>query len=157
MANQTIQDFAGSDIIDVRDIIARVEELRAGLQDAMDENEEGHNFDELSEYVEAVCKDQSAAHAHKLWDEAEELVKLEALLSSLCGYGGDEQWEGDWYPVTLINRSYFVEYCKELVQDIGDLPRDIPAYLEIDWDKTADNLEIDYSTVDFEGNEYLYR
>lgn len=157
MTTNTIEDFQGSDIIDVRDIIQRVESLREELQDAMDENEEGHNFEELSEYVDACVKDADAVHAHKLHEEAIELQKLESLLSDLCGYGGDEQWEGDWYPVTLINRSYFVEYCKELVQDIGDLPRDIPVYLEIDWDKTADNLEIDYSTVDFEGEEYLYR
>lgn len=123
-----ITDFKGSDIIDVRDIIARVEELR--------ESVEG----------EVVIQ-----------DEYEELKTLEELLSNLCGYGGDEQWEGDWYPVTLIARSYFVDYCEEMVKDIGDLPQNIPSYLAIDWQATADNLEVDYSTVDFDGDEYLYR
>ena len=126
MADST--DFKGSDIIDVRDIIARVEELR--------ESVEG----------EVVIQ-----------DEYEELKTLEELLSNLCGYGGDEQWEGDWYPVTLIARSYFVDYCEEMVKDIGDLPQNIPSYLAIDWQATADNLEVDYSTVDFDGDEYLYR
>ncbi len=150
-------EFAGNDIIDIREVIERVETLREEFQTAMDENEEGHNFEELSEYVEACRKDANAAHAHKLHEEAIELQTLESLLSDLCGYGGDEQWEGDWYPVTLIARSYFVDYCKELVQDIGDLPNGIPSYIEIDWEKTADNLEADYSTVDFDGSEYLYR
>ena len=78
-------------------------------------------------------------------------------MSEMKGYGGDEQWRGDWYPITLIRRSYFVDYCRDLVSDIGDMPRKIPSYIEIDWKGTADNLEADYSTVDFDGVEYLYR
>ena len=117
-----------NDVLDVRDIIARVEELR--------------------EQVEPESLDE---------DEAAELATLTDLLDQLKGYGGDEQWEGDWYPGTLIRRSYFVEYCEELVKDIGDLPRDLPSYLEIDWTATANNLEVDYSTVDYDGVEYLYR
>lgn len=127
--SQTIEDFKGADIIDLRDVIARVEELRE-----LETDEESRTIEENAE-----------------------LEALENLLSDLCGYGGDEQWEGDWYPVTLIARSYFVDYCEELVKDIGDLPRNIPSYLAIDWQATADNLEQDYSSVDFDGDEYLYR
>jgi uncharacterized coiled-coil DUF342 family protein len=155
VAHYDITDFDGADIIDVRNVIARVEELREELQTAMDENEEGHNFTELASYVEAVRKDQSAAHAHRLWEEADELRKLEELLSDLCGYGGDEQWEGDWYPVTLIKDSYFEEYMDEMLEDIGDLPKNIPAYLKIVVD--YDMLKQDYSEVYFEGNTYYYR
>jgi hypothetical protein len=90
-------------------------------------------------------------------DEAEELATLEGLLSELAGYGGDEQWEGDWYPVTLIRDSYFTEAMRELVSDIGDLPKDIPSYLAIDWEATADNLRADYSSVEFDGVTYWYR
>ena len=41
--------------------------------------------------------------------------------------------------------------------DIGDLPKDLPAYIVIDWDKTANNIEADYTTVDYDGVEYLIR
>jgi hypothetical protein len=78
-------------------------------------------------------------------------------MSELAGCGGDEQWQGVWYPVTLISDSYFVDAMRELVQDIGDLPRDIPAYLAIDWEATADNLRVDYSSVDIGGLTYWYR
>lgn len=126
MTNQTISDFAGSDIIDVRDIIARVEELRESVDG------------------EVVIQ-----------DEYEELKTLEALLSSLCGYGGDEQWEGDWYPVTLIKDSYFEESMDEMLEDCGDIPKDLPSYLTITVDYDA--LKQDYSEVEFEGDTYYYR
>lgn len=127
------------DIIDLRDVIARIEQLEALRQPGSIDlgNEEDNEADQDSLFAE--------------------LATLETFIAGLKGAGGDEQWRGDWYPVTLIARSYFVDYCKDLVSDIGDLPRDIPSYLEIDWTKTARNLEVDYSTVEFDGNEFLYR
>lgn len=86
-----------------------------------------------------------------------EFETLEKLLADLCGNGGDEQWRGDWYPITLVRDSYFVDYCEELVSDIGDLPREIPSYLSIDWQKTAENIQVDYFSVDFDGVEYWTR
>lgn len=113
------------DIIDVRDIIARIE----WLEDNEDE------------------------------DNVEEFKQLSAFLAELegRGRGGDEQWRGDWYPVTLICDAHFVDAMRELVQDIGDVPRDIPSYLEIDWDATAKNLRADYASVEFDGVTYWYR
>lgn len=114
------------DTIDVRDVIARVEELR--------ETKAEHDA-----------------------DEAKELTTLEKLLSELAGYGGDEQWEGDWYPITLIRDSYFTEAVQQLCEDTGDLPNGIPGYFVIDWEATANNLRVDYSSVDFDGTAYWYR
>lgn len=128
-----------ADYIDVRDIIARVEELREERDASeLDPKEYGGPNDDWQE-------------------ERTELAALESILDDLRGCGGDEQWEGDWYPVTLIRDSYFVDAMQELVQDIGDLPRDIPAYLEIDWEKTAGNLRADYSSVEIDGETYWYR
>ena len=93
-------------------------------------------------------------------DDEEELAeaqKINAILDDLCGYGGDVDWRGDWYPITLIRDSYFVEAMQELMQDIGDLPRNIPDYLAIDWEKTADNLRVDYSSIEIDGTDYWYR
>lgn len=90
-------------------------------------------------------------------DDAAELSELEELLGDLAGYGGDEQWQGDWYPVILVRDSYFVDYARELLEDCGDIPRDLPHYLEIDWDATARNIRVDYSAVEFRGVTYWYR
>lgn len=90
------------------------------------------------------------------YDE-QEFKSLQSLLDDLCGNGGDEQWKGDWYPITLIREDYFEEYCEELVSDIGDLPREIPSYIEIDWKATAENIKVDYFSVDFDGVTYWTR
>lgn len=132
-----------ADILDIRDIIERFEEL----EDERDGNDEHDD----------QCG-QSGNWAQDNPDDAEELKTLESLLDELAGSGGDHQWKGAWYPVTLIRDSYFVEAMQELCEDIGDMPRDgFPSYMVIDWDATADNLRADYSSIEFDGVTYWYR
>lgn len=151
-----ISDFDGADLIDVREVIERVDELRLDLEGLKDDLE---TLRTQGEEVEGLDPDPADLQENQdAQDEIQiELTKLEALLSDLAGYGGDHQWEGDWYPLTLIADTYFVTAMQELVQDIGDLPRDLPGYLAIDWDTTANNLRVDYSSVDWEGTRYWYR
>lgn len=119
------------DMIDVRDIIARIEELENLI--------EGEGCDD-------TCDEYN-----------EELKALMALMQELKGMGGDEQWQGDWYPLALIRDSYFTDYTRELLEDCGDLPRDFPHYIEIDWKATARNIQIDYSSVEINGVTYWTR
>lgn len=152
-------------ILDVRDIIERVEELREerdSLTEHLDECISAYEYHDSDNTKSTPEYDdmKEAEEAVKNWEdgeEAKELATLESLLADIRGCGGDHQWHGDWYPVTLIHENYFVEAMKVLVQDVGDLPRDIPDYIEIDWDATAENLRTDYSSVDFDGQEYWYR
>lgn len=46
---------------------------------------------------------------------------------------------------------------QELLEDIGDIPRDMPHYLVIDWEATARNIAVDYTQVDFDGVTYYIR
>jgi hypothetical protein len=133
--SRQIEISNSDDMIDVRDVIARVEELEAAKE----------------AYADRMDDWQANA------DNAEELEKLSALLNDLAGYGGDEQWRGDWYPITLIRDSYFVEAMRELCEDIGDFPNGVPSYYVIDWEATARNLRADYSSVEFDGVTYWYR
>ncbi|KKL86611.1 hypothetical protein LCGC14_1942930, partial [marine sediment metagenome] len=83
---------------------------------------------------------------------------LAELLAELKGYGGDHQWKGDWYPVTLIRDSYFKEYAQELADDIGAIDSDLTWPNNcIDWDQATRELQMDYSTVEFDGITYWYR
>lgn len=109
--------------------------------------------DELEELHEASEDKDAFGNT----EEGMELACIQSVLSDLCGNGGDEQWRGDWYPSLLIRHTDFRDYCKELVEDIGGLPKDIPSYLVIDWDETARNLKVDYSEVEFQGVTYLFR
>ena len=127
-------DISNSDdIINVRDIIARVEEL----EDAVSQDD-----------IDALVRS----------DDATELVALRELLGELRGYGGDEQWRGDWYPVTMIRDSYFKRYAMELADELGAVPADAgwPCTC-IDWDQAARELQWDYSSVEFDGVTYWYR
>jgi hypothetical protein len=119
-----------ADVIDVRDVIARVETL------------------------EDECDDTSALNTP---EARAELAALRALLDELKGYGGDEEWRGDWYPAQLIDDCYFTEYTIQLLEDCGDLPRNLPDYIAVDWERTARNIRVDYSAVEVDGRTYWYR
>lgn len=130
---KTIEEFAGANVFDLREVMERVEELETSI--------EGYEDKSGSEYD----------------DETEELAKLQALLDEVKGRGGGEQWRGDWYPISFIRDSYFTEYAEDLVKDIGDMPQEIPSYIAIDWEATARNIQQDYSSVEFDGETYWYR
>lgn len=129
-----------ADVIDVRDIIARVLELR----------------DEREEYNEKIGSPDA-------WDsvpdgEPEELAMLEGILSELAGYGGDEEFEGDWYPMQLIADGYFQEYAQNLAEECGmvDTSARWPMTC-IDWEQAANELQYDYSSIEIHDSTYWYR
>lgn len=124
-----------ADVIDVRDIIARLEEIEDSAGDAADPEWKSANP-----------------------DDAEELAKLWDILNELAGYGGDEKFRGDWYPVTLIRDTYFQDYAEELANDIGAINSDAgwPNNC-IDWERAARELQYDYTSVEIEGMTYWYR
>lgn len=143
---QTTTLDLSADIIDVRDIIARVEELESEKDNFTAPNRDG--------YKTSIGADEVWKKTYS--DEAAELAALQAILDELKGYGGDEQWRGDWYPVTLIRDSYFIDYARELLEECGDIPRNLPRYIAIDWKKTAMTIRQDYSHISLDAT-YWYR
>jgi hypothetical protein len=146
--NKMSTDFSFTDnMLDVRDLIEKFEELETIKE----------------EKLEDVPVSEYGNDENKLWkewedsDEFEELEKLGNILEELKGGGGDEQWKGDWYPITLINSDYFTEYTKELLDDVGYIPKDFPSWISIDWEDTADKCKVDYTTIDIDDETYYYR
>lgn len=121
------------DIIDIRDIIERIEELEAVVSPS-DESDGTDN------------------------EEREELATLTALLDECKGNGGDHQYHGAWYPITLINDTHFEDYARELAEDTGAIDRDAgwPNNF-INWTEAAEALQGDYTSVDFDGETYWVR
>ena len=142
--------------IDLRDVTERVEELRSERDDFVSD---ATDTDSPISYCELADAQGAAelAWAVECAEDFEELATLESLLSELAGYGGNHQWEGAWYPLGLIHEDSFVDDMREMVSDIGDLPDNVPSYLAIDWNATAENLRVDYSSVEFDGATYWYR
>lgn len=149
------------DCIDVRDVIERFEELR----DELTERHEAGGFMSSFEDWISNSRDNSAPIHAAFKDEGpevqrdiEEFYKLRELLADLAGNGGDEQWEGDWYPLTLIRESHFEDYARELAEDCGSInPNTTWPNNCIDWERAARELQMDYSATEFEGVTYWYR
>lgn len=156
--------FSNSDdLIDVRDVIARYEELASWPECTVcgELCELGPKTWIHSHSQDVYCGTGDGAMASPTIldeDESGELVTLRALLDELKGNGGDEQWRGDWYPVTLIRDSYFVDYAQQLAEDIGavDPQAGWPTYC-IDWERAARDLRMDYTSVEFDGVTYWTR
>jgi len=82
-------------------------------------------------------------------DERERMTAIRELLDSI----GDAR-----YGVTLIPESEFEDYARELAEDIGAVDSDYGwPHSCIDWKQAADELRMDYSSVTFDGVDYLYR
>jgi len=154
------------DIIDSRDVIKRIEELQAereDLQTDLAEIEEelederkkhaaaGTDFVEREE-IEARIKAAKEALAEWEEDNGEELKNLTDLAEQGEGYG-------DWdHGEALIRDSYFKEYAEQLADDIGAIDGNANWPLScIDWDQAADELKMDYTSVEFDGVTYWMR
>lgn len=150
------------DVIDSRDIIERIEELKSeqtDFQDSLEEaKEELESLDEDATDDEKFEKKEAVKNAEEALKEfdndyGEELKALKSIADECEGYGDWESGE------TLIRESYFSEYAEELCKDIGDMPKELPWYIadHIDWDGVADELKADYNEVDFDGVAYFIR
>ncbi len=123
------------DVIDSRDVIARIEELREEIEAAgIPANEIGGPNDSMSE-------------------ERTELATLEALQDDCSGYA--EDWK---YGATLVRDSYFTDYAQQLAEDVCEMPSDVRwPYTCIDWERAADELKQDYTSVEFGNVTYWVR
>ena len=156
------------DVIDSRDVIGRIEELESDLQDGYDgQHEEAqglwenwlndHDTDaadeppkppEFEDWVSAAAGDTGA----DLYAEALEYTALKALADEADGCG-------DWkYGELLIRESYFEAYAQALADDLGYIKPELSwPYNCIDWERAARELQMDYTSVDFDGVAYLIR
>jgi hypothetical protein len=86
-------------------------------------------------------------------DQSAELRDLQALAEEAASYAAD--WA---FGETLIRDSYFTDYAKETAEDCCEVPRDLSwPYTCIDWERAAQELQMDYSAVDFDGVTYWIR
>lgn len=126
------------DVIDSRDIIERIEELESTQTDLVERLSNG----EISESDMKAFDDEEGKELDMLRELAEEA----------------EQYSRDWeYGETLIHEDYFVEYCMEMLKDCGELPTNIPWYVVIDEEATAENLKSDYVELNLDGQIYYMR
>jgi len=142
------------DVIDSRDVIERIEELALTQIQVFNEQQSIEGDDDM-----CIEEDDYNNNHFRNWlkegegidiDRDELILLLE--LQDQCEELSD--WE---HGETLVHADYWVDYVYDLLRECGDLPKEIPHYIKIDWEATANNIEQDYMRVDFGGEEYLIR
>jgi hypothetical protein len=140
MGTQTLDDMAGQDIIDTRDILDRFNELDVAHEDERDDDGClvcGAPW--LEEGSEPLCEDCTNE-----WAEFRELI---------------EDFPSSWHDgEPLVRESYFEQYARELAEDIGAISSDAQWPLSyIDWTQAAEALQADYTSVEIRGYTYYGR
>jgi hypothetical protein len=133
----------GVDIIDSRDVIARIEELES----------ERACFDPDSRITDPTEAD--FAKAREEWDEGEDGEELKRLRSLADDASDSPDWE---HGESLISEHHFEDYARQLAEDIGALEDcdHWPATC-IDWERAAEQLQQDYTSVTYGDTTYWIR
>lgn len=142
------------DVIDSRDIIARIEELEGERDGFMVPCTDCANLDRG---MCRTCHNDRERQSDTGWareypEDAAELAALSKLAEEASGYAAD--WE---HGETLIRDTYFTEYTEEMLEDCGYIPKDLPGWIVLDMEATAKNVQQDYTSVDFDGVTYWVR
>lgn len=142
----TTHEISNSDdVIDSRDVIARIKELEESMADAQEEKDgDLETMEDGTEIYTSVDFGE---------DEHNELKQLQTLADEASGYAAD--WQ---YGETLIRDSYFEEYAQELAEDCGMIQKGAQWPNNcIDWEEAAKQLQQDYTSVEFGDVTYWIR
>ena len=130
-----------------------------GTEYTFDSREAIERIDELTaEFVDSTDSDPADIMSIDDWryglteGDAAELAALIALRDECDGYVSD--WP---YGETFIHEDYFTAYCMGMLSEVGYLPADLPSWIIIDEDATADNMKEDYAAFEFMGSTYYAR
>ena len=132
-----LSDISGEDVLDTRDLDAKLDELeslQSDYDDCEDLDEDGVKTVEPLDVVSA----QMLKALRELKDEV-----------------------GGWHHGTgLIRETYWREYCQQLADDMGYTGGDRnsnPLLDYVDWDQWADALTADYSVAEINGVTFYWR
>lgn len=102
----------------------------------------------LEEAVETAQSNLESAESDFGTDEENELTELESLESDISDFMHGE---------TMIPESDFEEYARELAEDMGTMEGSEWPCTCIDWKQAAEELAMDYTSVTYQGTDYLVR
>ena len=161
--------WKNEDVIDSRDIIARIDELASEMEDLKDEIDSSR--DDWAEALEAspngdleerICAKHlnDAVGAWIDWVDAGSYLELKLLkgVAKEC-----ESMSSDWeHGETLIRETYWVEYIKQLIEDCYTVPTtdegEWPySHMTMDYEAAAEEALVDYSEVMFDEVIYYIR
>ena len=83
----------------------------------------------------------------------EEIEELEALKEEIEN-NSDEGFE---YGIQIIHENDIDDYFSEMLFDCGYIPKDMPQWIEINWQATYNNMKQDYNEIELNGNTFYVR
>jgi len=141
-------------VFDSRDLIKYRNELEEEIVDFYNEymTKIDEDWEEIGSIDDVNFDEDGFVELHQ--DEIEECGAIIFFCDELSDYCSDFEWGA-----SIIHEEYFEDYCRKLIIDIGDLPKGIPSYIEdnIDWSGVADDLKVDYSEAEYDGDTYYFR
>ena len=158
--------------LDTRDLYKRQQELQSlkdyagSMEEALQEAQDALSAHDTGE----VAPDDEQWHETQKELETAVSEAQTALDDAKGDFGDDEQTEleeldnldseiSEWmHGETMILESDFEGYARQFAEDIGAMPDDTkwPCTC-IDWEKAAEELSQDYSTVSYQGEDYYVR
>lgn len=89
----------------------------------------------------------------EVYGESRDLDALDKLNQEGIETFGDEWLHG----VTLLADWYFTDYAQELAADVGAYDADGALAAYIDWERWATAVQMDYTSIEFNGNVFWGR
>lgn len=147
------------DVIDSRDVIETVEELRAEMVEAIRETA-GDDSESLADAADAMTAGDLAAHvAARFPAIASDYVETVDDLAFWAEFAAQGEAFSDWtYGVACVRDDAFEAYARSFAEEIGAIDDDArwPATC-IDWTEAAEALQGDYSSIDVDGSTWWAR
>lgn len=135
--------------LDTRDLAERRDELKDQILSSFQETFE-HYAEDTYDFEDILFEEEEIQSWKEDWkDELEEIDEIDSIENEVGS-------EFD-YGTTLIEDNDFEEYVEELLIDCGYISKDMPSWIEIDWEATAENVKQDYSEVEYQGRNYYVR
>ena len=116
------------------------EETQTQIEEFLD-NTFGWDEDELVAFVERFGEEKFKLYFEEYADMVDDIVigVVEAFLDNF--YIDDISSCRDAYMGCYESGA---EFAQQIAEDCGDVPRDMPSWIEIDWKASWDNLDYDY-------------
>ena len=130
-------------------------DLQNELYDIENEEDYTDKQDDIDNKLEAISDKESEIQECEFDYNryAKELEELEALKEEISD-NADEDFE---YGIQLIHEKDIEDYFYELLIDCDYISKDMPSWIEIDWDATYNNMKQDYNEIELNGNTFYIR
>ena len=149
---ESLKNDYESDLESLNDELNDLESELYDIENEEDYDDKQNDIDnKLEEIAEKENELQECEFEYNRYSE--ELAELESLKEEIS----DNSDEGFEYGIQLIHENDIDDYLHELLIDCGYIQKDLPSWVEIDWQATYDNMKQDYSELELNGNTFYVR